>query len=62
MQTLPHENRFAPRTSAEIAAAAKTLSAEGHSDHAVAAILAIDVCFARQLIGLSRLLANRFGR
>jgi hypothetical protein len=41
----------APKTTEEIAQAAKDLADRGYSDHTVAQILRIDVIAARQMIG-----------
>jgi hypothetical protein len=56
IQTLPQP------TSAEIVTRAKSLLADGYSDHDISAILKIDVQFVRQIFGASRLLAERFGK
>jgi hypothetical protein len=44
-------NQFAPKTPAEVAAAAKDLAANGYSDYTIGQILRLDVAAVRQLIG-----------
>ena len=44
----------APKAPAEIAAAARRLSADGFSDHTVAAILKLDVIVVRSIVGERR--------
>jgi hypothetical protein len=41
----------APKTTEEVAKAARDLAASGFSDHTIAAILKIDTNYLRQLIG-----------
>jgi hypothetical protein len=43
--------RHAPKTAEQIAAAARELARDGHSDHTIAQILRLDVQAVRQIIG-----------
>jgi hypothetical protein len=50
-ETYRRSIQFSPKTSEQISSSARELSAQGFSDYSVAAILKIDVDFARRLIG-----------